>query len=85
MPEDITSSVPFAKQPVTSATNESFESTENSLDIQQPPPHMVDYWFDQLGLSLDPTSSENSSNATGSPFKFPQLDGIIQVSESYVV
>ena len=83
--EDITSVLLFARQPLTSATSESFESTENSLDIQQPPPHVIDYWFDHLGLSLDPTSSENPSNATRSPFEFPQFDGIIHVSESHVV
>ena len=80
MPEDIISSLPFARQPVTSATNESFESTEDLVDIHQPPPNVIDYWFDHLGLSLDPTSSENPSNATSPPFQFPLFDGIIHVS-----
>jgi hypothetical protein len=57
-----------------------FESTENPVDIHQPPPHVVNYWFDRLGLSLDPTPSENPSNATSSPFQFPLLDGISYVS-----
>ena len=83
--EDVTSTLLFARQPLTSATNESFESAENSLDIQQPPPHVIDYWFDHLGLSLDPISSENPSNATNSPFQFPQFDSIIHVSDLYVV
>ena len=75
-----TSSLPFAKQPVPSATDESFESTEDPMDIHQPPPHVVDYWFNQLGLSLNPTSSENPSNATESTFQFPLFDGIDYVS-----
>ena len=79
--EDITSTLPFARQPLTSATNELFESPENSLDMQQPPPHVIDYWFDHLGLSLDPTSSENPSKSTSSPFQSPQFDGNIYVSE----
>ena len=85
MSEDITPTLLFARQPLTSATNESFESTGNPSDIQQPPPHVIDYWFDYLGLSLDPTSSENPSNATSSPFQFPPFDGMIHVSEPYVV
>ena len=85
MPEDITSSLPLARQPVTSATNESFDNTENSLDTHQPPPHVIDYWFDRLGLSLDTTSSENPSSTTRSPLQFPQFDGIIHVGEFYVV
>ena len=80
MSEDITSTWPFAGQPLTSATNESFESTEISLDIQRPPPRVIDYWFDHLGLSLDTTSSENPSSTTRSPLQFPQFDGIIHVS-----
>ena len=78
--EDITSTLPFARQPVISTINESFESTENSVDIHQPPPHVVNYWYNQLGLALDPTSSENPPNATGSSSQFPLFDGIIYVS-----
>ena len=85
MSGDIAFALLFARQPLASVTNESFESTENSLDIQQPPPHVIDYWFHRLGLSLDPTSSENPSNATGSLFQSPQFDGIIYVSEFYAV
>jgi len=55
------------------------------MDIQQPPPHVVDYWFDWLGLSLDTTSSENPSNATGYPFQFPPFDGINYVSSLLLV
>ena len=69
MPENTTSALLFARQPVISPA-----------DVQQPPPHVVDYWFDQLGLSLDPTSSENPPNATSSPFQVPLLDGIIYMS-----
>ena len=50
------------------------------MDIQQPPPHVVNYWFDQLGLSLDHTSSENPPNAAGSSPQFPLFDGTIYVS-----
>ena len=50
------------------------------MDIHQPPPHVVDYWFHQLGLSLDPTSSETTSNAPDSPFQFTLFDGINFVS-----
>ena len=80
MPEYITSSLLFARQPVISAPNESLESIENPADIHQPPPRVIDYWFDQLGLSVDPISLENPSNATSSPFQFPMVDGIIYVS-----
>jgi len=79
-PEDITSGLLSARQPVISATNESFESTENPADVQQPPPHVIDYWFDHLGLSLDPSFSEHRPNATSPPFQFPMFDGIPYVS-----
>ena len=82
---DIISRSPFASQPVISATNQSFESTGISADIQQPPPHVVDYWFNQLGLSLDPLSPENHTKATCSSFQFPLFDSIIYVSWFYVV
>ena len=75
-----TSSLPFARQPVPSTTDEWFESTGYPIDIHQPPPHVVNYWFDQLGLSLDLISSENLSNATASQFQFPPFDGIDYVS-----
>jgi len=77
---DITSSLLFARPPALSATNELFEILGNPVDIQQPPPHVVDYWFDQLGLSLDPTSSENPSNTIGSSFQFPLFDSTTYVS-----
>ena len=80
IPEDITFSLLFAKQPVISATNESFVRTENPADIQQPPPHVIDYWFDHLGFSLDSSFSEHRPNATNSPFQFPIFDSITYVS-----
>ena len=80
MSTDIISRSPFARQPVISATNLQFESTGISADIQQPPPHVVDYWFNQLGLSLDPISPENHAKATSSSFQFPLLDSIVYVS-----
>ena len=82
IPEDITSSLLFAKRAshIISATNESFERTEDPATIQQPPPYVIDYWFDHLGLSLDPSFSEHCPNATSSPFQFPMFDGITYVS-----
>ena len=85
IPENPTLSLQFAEQPVISAPNESFERIESPVDIQQPAPRVIDYWFDQLGLSANPIASENPSNATSSPFQFPILDGIIYVSSLYVV
>jgi len=73
-------SLPFARQPTISITDESSEGTDNPMDKQQPPPHVVDYWFDRLGLSFDPTSSESPSNATGYPFQVPPFDDISYVS-----
>ena len=80
MSADTTSSLLVARQPVIPEASGLFESTNNPVDIQQPPPHVVDYWFDRLGLSLDPTPSENPSNATSFPFQFPLLDGTSHVS-----
>ena len=85
MSECATSSLPLQSQPVLSTTDESFESTEDPIDIHQPPPHVIDYWFDQLGLSLDPTSLENPSNATDSPLQFPPFDGIDYVSSLLLI
>jgi len=79
------SSLLFARKPTISITDESSEGTDNPMDIQQPPPHVVDYWFDQLGLSLDSTSSENPSNATGYLFQFPPFDGINHVSSLLLI
>jgi len=42
----------------------------------QSPSPVVDYWFDRLGLSLDPVLLENPSNIP--PFGFPLLDDINQ-------
>ena len=75
-----TSSSLFARQPVPSTTDEPFESTEDPVDMHQPHPHVVDHWFDLLGLSLDPTSSENLPDATGPPLQFTLFDGIDVVS-----
>ena len=75
-----TSSLPMPRQPVPSKIDESLERTEDPLDIRQPPPHVVDYWFHQLGLSLGPTLSENPLNAKVSPFQFPLFDSIDNVS-----
>jgi len=79
MSADATSSMLFARQGALSATDESIVSKEDAVDTQQPPPHVVEYWFDRLGLSLDPTS-ENLLNATSSPFQFPQSDVTSYVS-----
>jgi len=79
MSADVTSSLLFASQGAFSATDESFVSRDNPVDTQQPPPHVVDYWFARLGLSFDLTS-ENPLNATSSPFQFPRSDGTGYVS-----
>jgi len=79
MSADATSSLHFARQGALSATDESFQSRKNPMDTQQPPPHVVDYWFDRLGLSLDPTS-ENPLNVTSSAFQFPRFDVTSNVS-----
>jgi hypothetical protein len=84
MSTDITSSLLFAGHLAISATNEPFESMVNPVNIQEPPTHMVNYWFDQLGLLLDPTS-ENPSNATSSSFQFLHFDRTTYVSESSLV
>ena len=77
IPEDTTSSLLFARQPAISTTNESFESAGNPADIQQPPPHVIDYWFGHLGLSLDPSITEHRPNGTSS---LPMFEGITHVS-----
>ena len=46
----------------------------------QPPPHVIDYWFGRLGLSLDPTSSGYPSNSIGRLCPFPPFDGDEYVS-----
>src|SRR5882757_294111 len=53
------SSLPSVREPVLPATDQSFQRTNEPLDMEQPPPDSVDDWFDLLGLSLDATSSEN--------------------------
>ena len=82
MSADTTSSFHFARQPVLviPTIDESFESMANPVDMQQPSPRVVNYWFDRLGLSLDTTLPENPSNPTSSPFQYPLFDGIIHVS-----
>ena len=51
------------------------------MDIQ-PPPHVIDYWFDLLGLSLDLISSEsgNPSDSVGFLYPFPPFNGNSYVS-----
>jgi len=63
-------SLPFPRQPVLSIPT----ADQSLVNIQQPPVHVVDYWFDRLGLSLDPASSENPSNIP--PPGLPLLDDI---------
>ena len=76
-----TPNLALASIPVLSATDQSPESMEDLVDIQ-PPPHVIDYWFDRLGLSLDPTSSGsgNLSDSAGFLCPFPPLDGNDYVS-----
>jgi len=71
---DITSSLLSARQPAIAVTNEPFEILGDPVDIQQPPPHVVDYWFERLGLSLDPAPPENLSIARSSSFQSSLFD-----------
>jgi len=81
---DTAFSLPSAKRPVRSTPDQLVETTENPMDIQQPPDHVIDHWFDRLGLSLDLPSSENSSNLTNFSSQFPLFDGIDGVSSSII-
>ena len=51
---DTTSSLALASVPVFSAADQSLQSMEDLVDIK-PLPHVIDYRFDRLVLSLDPT------------------------------
>ena len=78
---DTTPSLALASLPVFSAADQSLQSMEDLVDIQ-PPSHVIDYWFDRLGLSLDPTSSgpRNPSVSVGFLCASPPLDGNNYVS-----
>jgi len=81
---DTALSSPPAQWPVRSTPDQPVETTENSLNIQQPPGHVNDYWFDWPGLSLDLPSSGNSSSLTNFSSQFPFFDGIDGVSSSLI-
>ena len=66
-------SAPSIGPPVTSPTSEGL------MDIQ-PPPHVIDYWFDRLGLSLHPTSSGSPLNSTFFLTQSPLVDNGNDVS-----
>ena len=62
-----------------------FRDAGNPSCIQQPPNHVIDYWFHRLGLSVQTTSAENlsnvpivgtSSNSPAGVHPFPVLDEI---------
>ena len=76
-----TPSLALASVPASSAADQSLQSMDDLVDIQ-PPPHVVDYFFDLLGLSLDPTSSwsGNPSDSVGFLYPFPLIDGNDYVS-----
>ena len=76
---DTTPSLALASVPGFSAADQSLQSMEDLVDIQ-PPPHVIDYWFDLLGLSLDTTSSGNPFDSVGFLYRFPPLDGNDYVS-----
>ena len=78
---DTIPSLALANVPVFSPADQSLQSMEDLVDIQ-PPPHVIDYWFDLLGLSLDSTSSEsrNPSDSVGFLCAFPPFNGIHYVS-----
>jgi len=79
---DTALSSPSAQQPARSTRDQPVETMENSMNMQQPPDDVIDYWFDRLGLSLDLPSSENSSNPTNFSFQFLLFDEIDGVSSS---
>ena len=80
---DTALSSPSAQWPVRSTPDQPVETTDNSMNIHQPPDHVIDYWFDQLGLSLD-LSSENSSNLVNFSSQFPLFNGIDGVSSPLI-
>lgn len=55
---------PCSPSAVTSVADQSFETRENPINIRSTPSCAVDYWFEQLGLSLGPTPPENPSDPT---------------------
>ena len=77
-------SSPSAQWPVRSTPDQPVETMGNSMNIQQPPYHVIDSWFDWFGLSVDPPSSENSSNLNNFLSHFPLFDGIDGVSSSLI-
>ena len=79
---EATPSLALASVSVFSAADQSLENMEDLVDIQ-PPPYVIDYWFDLLGLTLDTTSSGNPSDSVGFLFPFPPLDGNHYVSSFF--
>ena len=71
---------PSAGRPVPYTIDQSFETAEHQINTQQPPSHMIDYWFDRLGLSLDPASLENPLNPTNVLTQWPPVDDVNDVS-----
>ena len=63
-----------------SASDQSFRGTNDPLNIQQPPPDVIDYWFDLLGLSFDSPPSGDSSNLTSFLTKSQLVDDVNDVS-----
>jgi hypothetical protein len=49
----------------------SFKGAGNPDYTQQPPDHVIDYWYHQLGLSVQTPSAETLSNSTTLPSSFP--------------
>ena len=81
---DTALSSPPAQGPVRPTPDQPVQTTENSMNIQQPLDHVIDCWFDWPGLSLDLPSSENSSNPTNFSSQFPLFDGTVGVSSSLI-
>ena len=79
---DATSSSAHASLPDFSSIDQSLESVEHSIYTLQPPPHVIDFWFDRLGLSLDPTSW---GNPAGSLSRLPPFDGNDCVSSFMII
>jgi len=86
IPAAAASELPSARQPVFSAIVQSSEGINDSLNIQKRPPHVVYYWFDLHGLSLDPASSEskNSSSSTTFLAQFPPYWSISEFTITHI-
>jgi hypothetical protein len=68
--------VPVNSSPSAAQPGRLFEDGGDTCDAPLPPAHVIDYWFDHLGLSLQTTPVENPSNSSTLPFSVPVTGGI---------